>query len=742
MSFRKLGSVLLMPLQLAFWLLWRLAVTVMKIVSFGAVDLSVKKLSGGALARTWGLMWPFLTSRDPWEITAPRTVSLPWWKFAGWRGSTRKSWLWGPLSLLLVAAWLYRYQPEFLADCSAWVSQSILPMVAAAIALVLYCDAVNSSVNWLARRTRGLSFEYAPLSLPLPFAGRRLLTLPELCKVWLIVALVGGGMWLVNYFAVELSFLNRSFMNSFTTKNEAMFLQVLASFLPLMGIMILLGPCYSWVKELLILEWSKFCTKFMLSLYMGSDQGYYPIALMGQPDNPNERIQQDVPRACRLILSFVFVLVDSVITLILFSKILWDIEAGLKFEVPVFGQTVVIQHLLLVALLVYSVLGSNGAVRVGRRLIGLNAEQKRLSANFRVGMVLFEKYAEPIAAYRGETREREQLWKRFLIALKNNYAIVRWQRNLGFFTTGYGKIAQFLPFITLAPFFFAGKIEFGAISQSAGACTEILYALSIVVSQFDNLSETLAAVARVGELRESLDKLAADRHADRPRISREEGELLEVENMRLYSPDGARLIVDNFNLKMERGHSVLFRGESGSGKTSLLRAIAGLPMWDRGQGKVKMSSFPGRWLLLSQLAYIIDGNLREQLTYPSASATAVDDGVLLQILQDVNLGELLTRLGSLDAHPNWDTLSGGERQRLVVARALVNNAALVLADEATSALDIKNEELLYRAMKKHGITMLSVGHRPSLVPFHETVVELLNDGKGGWRAMPADQSRW
>lgn len=121
-------------------------------------------------------------------------------------------------------------------------------MVAVAIALVLYCDAVNSSVNWLTRRTGGLSFAYSPLSLPLPFAGRRLLTLPELCKVWLIVALVGGGMWLVNYFAVELSFLNRSFMNSFTTKNEAMFLQVLTSFLPLLGIMILLGPCYSWVK--------------------------------------------------------------------------------------------------------------------------------------------------------------------------------------------------------------------------------------------------------------------------------------------------------------------------------------------------------------------------------------------------------------------------------------------------------------------------------------------------------------
>jgi putative ATP-binding cassette transporter len=714
----------------------------MKIASFGAVDLSLKQLSGGTLGHIWGLLWPFITSKDPWTLSFPRAIRVSFWTFSGWRLSSGRSWIWGPLAILSSAACLHWKAPQIFAALSAWIDRSSFSLVAWAVLMILLCGQASSSINFLLRRVTVPVWQFKPVSVPMPggLAGRRLLVLPEMCKGWLIIASIGVGMWLVNYYAVRVNFLNGAFMNSITSKNESMFMHVLKDFAPIMAIMILLGPCYTYIQQLLILEWTKFCTKFMLKLYMGPDQGYYPVSLLGIPDNPNERIQQDVARACQLVLQFLFVAADSIVTLLLFGKILWDIESGLTFAVPFFGHQLIIQHLLMVVLLLYAVLGSNGAVRVGKRLIGLNTEQKKLSAYFRVGMVLFEKYAEPIAAYRGQEREKKQLWRRFMAALGNNYAIIRWQRNLGFFTSGYGKIAQFLPFVALAPFYFAGKIEFGSISQSAGACAEILYALSIVVSQFDSMSETFASVERVGELREALDSLAADRLVDRPRITRIEGDLLNIEDMRLYTPDGGKLIVDNFNLDMVRGQSVLVRGASGSGKTSILRAVVGLPLWDRGHGTVKISFVPGRWLMLSQLAYMIDGNLREQLLYPAAAS--VSDERLNGILHEVNLADLLGRLGGLDAHPNWDTLSGGERQRIVVARALVNEAELVIADEATSALDIANEELLYRAMKSHGITMLSVGHRPSLVPFHEVVVELLNDGNGGWRKMPADHSQW
>jgi putative ATP-binding cassette transporter len=192
---------------------------------------------------------------------------------------------------------------------------------------------------------------------------------------------------------------------------------------------------------------------------------------------------------------------------------------------------------------------------------------------------------------------------------------------------------------------------------------------------------------------------------------------------------------------MEPGRSVLIKGPSGSGKTSILRAVVGLPYWDRGEGTIAMPSKIGATLMLSQLAYVLNkASLREQLLYPAAGN--LSDAELLDALEKVNLGDLAARIGGLDARPNWDSLSGGERQRLVVARALVNRVRLVIADEATSGLDIANEERMYEQMRDAKITTLSVGHRPSLVKFHTDVVELAGDGKGGWRIMPASESKW
>ena len=243
--------------------------------------------------------------------------------------------------------------------------------------------------------------------------------------------------------------------------------------------MTVLGPAYTLVKEFLILGWTKDATALVLDEYTDSEtQGHYAISLRKNPDNPNERIQQDLPSMCRLVMQFLYGLLDAVITLYMFGGLLWNMEKGLNFELPFLGHTVIIEHMMLTALIVYSVFGTNGATLVGGRLIAQNAEQRKREAHFRVLMVMFEKYAEPIAAYRGEKREREQLWRRFDFSLSNNYVIVRWRMLLAIFTGAYGKVAQFLPLLTLAPFYFAGTVEMGAISSSAGACAEILGALS------------------------------------------------------------------------------------------------------------------------------------------------------------------------------------------------------------------------------------------------------------------------
>lgn len=706
-----------------FWLSWQIIAFTASVLSLGYLDLYKKRDTHGAVSRIWGFFYPFLLSTDKWTVCLPQGIPIPWAR--RFKQALTPNTVAQPLLWLSGAGMFYlAVNSNFAVGIQDALGQwFVAAEIVGAIAIFRKFWQSLPKPDWQA------------VTMPLPrvLAGRQLFSTAEFVKAWILVGLAGLGIYLVNMLAVQMNGLNGAFMNSITEKNAAAFTQILWSFATVLGIYTILGPVYSYVKNLLTLEWTMFATRFMMRLYMTKGRNYYPISLSRNPDNPNERIQQDVPAMCSAAMSFMFSIVDSVVTFFLFGNVLWKAENGLTYNVPLFGHVYQFQHLLLIILVGYALLGSNGVVRVGARLIGLQAKQKQLGADYRVGMVMFEKYAEPIAAYRGEKREYERLWWRFMLSLKNNYAIVRWQRNLGFFTSGYSQVASLLPYGALAPFYFAGQIAFGTISQAAGAFGEILASASIFVSQFSALTGLMASVNRVGELRDELERLNADESSVTERIKLEEGKgpLLDIKGLTLFTPDREKIIVSDFNLTMTAGTNVAIVGESGSGKTSLLRAIVGLPLWDRGQGTISLPVI-GERLMLTQLAYLpMDATLRDQIQYPSAQN--VSDDALLAVLKQVNLEHLAERVGGLDKLYNWDTLSGGERQRLVVARALINKVRLVIADEATSGLDEKNEKDLYEQMIAHGITLLSVTHKPTLMKFHQKVVRLLGDGKGGWQ---------
>jgi putative ATP-binding cassette transporter len=108
----------------------------------------------------------------------------------------------------------------------------------------------------------------------------------------------------------------------------------------------------------------------------------------------------------------------------------------------------------------------------------------------------------------------------------------------------------------------------------------------------------------------------------------------------------------------------------------------------------------------------------------------VSDADLNEILKQVNLPDIVERVGGLDVDMNWsDLLSLGEQQRIAFARVLLSGAKYVILDEATSALDVDNEKCLYALLKARGITFISVGHRPTLAEFHSDMLELKVDGQ-------------
>lgn len=177
---------------------------------------------------------------------------------------------------------------------------------------------------------------------------------------------------------------------------------------------------------------------------------------------------------------------------------------------------------------------------------------------------------------------------------------------------------------------------------------------------------------------------------------------------------------------------LLVVGPSGCGKTSFLRMVSGL--WPAAAGTVERPPL-AELLFIPQKPYMILGSLREQLCYPMQPERFSDDH-LRSVLEEVRLPELVHRYPDLDIKQDWPRLlSLGEQQRLAFARLLLNSPRFVVLDEATSALDVNTEKHLYKLLTERDMAFVSVGHRPTLAAFHDTVLEL--DGQGGWRLLPA-----
>jgi putative ATP-binding cassette transporter len=568
---------------------------------------------------------------------------------------------------------------------------------------------------------------------------------------WLLLGLVMLLILFINGINVGISYIARDVDNALVAFHQPQFWTSVLIYagclilaLPIRGVQSYLVPRFG-------LLWRRWLSNQLLTRYL-NQRVYYRLSSASeapaQIDNPDQRISEDAASFTQFSLGMVVDVCTAVLTFFSFILVLATISSRLALW-----------------LLIYAAFGTALVLIASRRLVVLNVKQLRLNADFRYGLLHIRNHAEAIAFYRGEAQECREGMRRLRLAIRNQDRLIIWEALITVLQTSYDYFSDFLPWLVLAPLYFARQVDFGVLGQAGIAFSQVLSSISYIVDNIDRLAAFSASIQRLETFQSTM---VAQGVSDPPCSASTVGsaalphsaatavpaatataavaataataaapsaDAIVLRHVDLVPPGGSRPLVRDLSLSVGPRQRLLVVGPSGCGKTSFLRLVSGL--WSASRGDVERPE-PGELLFIPQKPYMLLGSLREQLCYPQP-VDRFSDEQLRHVLEQVRLAELVLRYPDLSITQDWPRLlSLGEQQRLAFARLLLAAPRFVVLDEATSALDVPTERLLYALLAERDTALVSVGHRPTLLGFHDTVLEL--DGYGGWRLMPA--SAW
>src|SRR3954469_17132724 len=529
-----------------------------------------------------------------------------------------------------------------------------------------------------------------------------------------LIALVIGQL----FFQYQLNLWNKAIFDAMEKKDAATVLHQAIVFVPLAAGSIAVAVSVVYARMRTQRRWRAWLTEHTMTRWLAKGRYYQLNLIEGDHKNPEARIAEDIRIATEQPVDFAVGILSAVLTSVTFMGVLWSVGGSLTISLG--GSSFYIPGYLVIAVVIYCVIISGLMMLIASSFVPTAERKNQVEAEFRFALTRVREYGESIAILGGEKEERAGLDKLL------SHVIVTWAKMAGqymrtmFVSHGNFVIASVIPVILCAPKYLAGEMTLGTVMQAAAAFIQVQYAFNWIVDNYPRLAEWAASARRASNLLVAIDALDHVEDSQVGAISRteEEGAAIRLRDVSVALSDGT-VVVDDADVTVELGERVLVQGESGTGKSTLVRAIAGL--WPWGEGEILLK--PGAKLfLMPQKPYIPLGTLRRAATYPQAPEE-IDDKEIAESLKAVGLEHLVEKLD--DEEGKWDrTLSGGEQQRLAFARLFLHKPDVVVMDEATSALDPDSQSMLMNALAERlpKTAVISVGHRPELEAFHERKV--------------------
>ena len=515
---------------------------------------------------------------------------------------------------------------------------------------------------------------------------------------WLMLAVLIGFTLFSITISVWIAAWDKRFYDALAAFDGASMPSLIVEYLGYMAMVISCIVCADWLQKRLIFRWRTHLTEQFQKNWLEGHK-HYRLRLTGEPDNPDQRIAEDIYLLADKSISLFRSFINNVAKFSAFVAVLWTLSGVQTFNIG--GYSITIYGYLVWVALIYSIFSTVIAHLVGRKLKNLNIDRQHREADYRAALLRVRDHAEQIAFYNGGEAETGRLKQRYLRIRDNWRRLTNCEFRQETFWATYVRISIFIPILATLPMYLAKTMTFGDMMQTRTSFARVQDSFGWFTDAYRRLIEWAAVIERLSGFQTALEQAeqkSPSLQSHQTDLPHHSGKVV-LQNLTVHTQTGSPLLTD-IHLQARSPEWVLLEGRSGIGKSTLLRALAGL--WPYYQGSFALD---GSLLFLPQRPYLPADTLRHTVSYPHT--VCQDDRLIQTTLEQVGLGRLKD---NLDEPYEWHgILSGGEQQRLSLARALLRKPQILFLDEATNQLDGESALTLMQTLKHNLPDTLVIG---------------------------------